>query len=316
MFVYIIGIVTLVASLGVELKAERINNRAIVNGQPLRAFRGQVKRSFWHSARRYGVPKNLRQKFAKIFAWNVDFKRGTGRGDYWRFIVRERVRHGKHYGWGPIVVAEYIHRGKSYRAVRYQVRGQRTMYYDPEGRTLRTSFLPRPVKDAKITSGFSPQRLHPILKVLRPHFGIDYAANAGDKVMSVSEGWVTSIGYGHISGHYIKIRHDNFRESSYCHLQKIARGLTLHKRVKQRQVIGYVGKSGLATAPHLHFSITERGRYVDPLNRKKFSYHQPYIPENLRSAFQSKARFYLAKLPSWHNRQPQTKPLIIKKIAR
>ena len=315
MFYYAIGIVMLVASLGMELKAERINNRAIVDGQPIRAFRGQVFRSFWHSAKRYGLSKNLRKNFAKIFAWNVDFKKGTGRGDYWRFIVRERVRHGKHYGWGPIIAAEYLHQGKFYRAVRYQVRGQRPMYYSPDGRTLKTSFLPTPVKDAKITSKFSPRRLHPILKILRPHLGVDYAATAGARVMSVSEGWVTAIGYTRISGHYIRLRHDNVRETSYCHLKRIARGLTLHKRVQQGQVIGYVGNSGLATAPHLHFSVTERGRYVDPLSRK-FSHHRPYIPPDLLPAFKRKARFYLAKLPSWHDQRPQTKPLVIKKIAR
>lgn len=283
-----------------ELKAERINNRAIVKGQPLRAFRGRVMRSFWFSAKRHAVPKSLRRKFANIFAWNVDFNNGTARGDYWRFIVREKIRHGKHYGWGPIVAAEYIHRGRVYRAVRYQVRGQRPMYYSPNGRTLRTSFLPTPVKNARITSPFSPKRLHPVLKILRPHFGVDYAATAGAKVMSVSDGTVTSIGYNRISGHYIRLQHDYTRHTSYCHLKRIAKGLTLNKRVRQGQVIGYVGNTGLATAPHLHFSISERGRYVDPLNRK-FSYHRPDIPANLRSAFQSKARLYLAKLPSWHN---------------
>lgn len=312
---YIVSTLLLIATLVIapELRAERINNRAIVNGQPLRAFQGRVNRSFWISANRYGVPVNLRHKFAKIFAWNVDFKRGTALGDRWRFIVRERVRHGKHYGWGPIIVAEYIHRGKSYQGVYYHVRGQRPMYYYPNGRTLKTSFLDHPVKDVQITSKFSSQRLHPILKVLRPHFGVDYAATAGARVMSVSDGWVTAIGYSHISGHYIRLRHDRFRETSYCHLKRIAKGLRLHKWVQQKQVIGYVGNSGLATAPHLHYSLKERGRYVNPLSRR-FSNHQSYIPNKYISAFKNNARFYLAKLPEWHNRA--RRPLSIKKIAR
>lgn len=265
---------------------------------PLHRYKGKVDSDFSQSLHRSGADARLGMSFRNIFAWHIDFDRELRQGDRWRFVVREKLLGGEHLGWEDIIAAEYIHARRRYRAVRYEVEGKAAAYYFLNGESVARIFLLRPVKLGRVTSGFSPRRFHPVLKTIKPHMGVDYSARPGTEVLSVGDGTVVKAGYNHHNGYYIKIRHDAVYHSAYCHLQGFAAGLRRGKTVKQGEVIGYVGSSGLATGPHLHFSFYKHGKYIDPLSKKIPA--RMSVPARYRPAFQKIARLSFAKLPSWH----------------
>lgn len=159
----------------------------------------------------------------------------------------------------------------------------RSSYYDKNGKSLRKAFLKSPLRYRRISSYFSKRRFHPILKIYRPHYGIDYAAPIGTPVESIGDGRITVIGWKGGYGRYIKIRHNHTHETAYGHLSRFAKGLKKGSKVKQGDVIGFVGSSGLSTGPHLDFSVTKRGRYIDPLKIES--------PPALRLSTKDKERF-------------------------
>ena len=256
----------------------------------LHRYQGVITANFAVSARKAGVDRELAAAFVDIFASQFDFSRQSRRGDRWRFVAQDR----------GIAAAEYMpQRGQRLQAVRYEIVGKRARYYSPDNsHSLQRTFLPSPVKGGRITSTFSRRgRFHPLLKVVMPHFGVDYSARVGTEVMSVADGVVVKADYNRINGWYVKLLHYPFYHTAYCHLQKIAAGVKKGTAIKQGDVIGYVGASGRATGPHLHFSFYERGRYADPLGKQfpaKTSVPQPY-----RAHFQQHARRWLAQLPSY-----------------
>lgn len=265
---------------------------------PLRRYKGRVDTDFSLSLHKSGVNRYLGASFRKIFAWHIDFDRDLRRGDRWRFVVREKLLGGEHLGWEDIIAAEYVHNRRRYRAVRYEVEGKKALYYFLNGESVARIFLPRPVKLGRVTSGFSRRRFHPVLKMMKPHMGVDYSASLGTEVLSIGDGTVVKAGYNNHNGYYIKIRHDAVYHSAYCHLQGFSVGLRRGKAVKQGEVIGYVGSSGRATGPHLHFSFYKHGKYIDPLGKKIPA--RMSVPARYRHAFQKTARLSFAKLPSWH----------------
>lgn len=258
----------------------------------LHSYHGVITSSFRASAQQEGVDSQLAAAFIDIFAPQLDFERDLRRGDRWRFALRDR-REG-------IGVAEYVpRRGPKLRAVRYEIAGRGARYYSPDdGNSMQLAFLRSPIKGGRITSLFSRRgRFHPLLKVVRPHFGVDYSARVGTEVMSVADGVVVRATYNRINGWYVKLLHYPFYHTAYCHLQKIAAGLKKGSAVRQGDVIGYVGASGRATGPHLHFSFYERGRYIDPLRKR--SPAKTSVPQPYRADFQRQARTWLTQLPPY-----------------
>ena len=258
----------------------------------MHSYHGVITSSFQASAQRAGVDRELADAFIDIFEPQLDFQRELRRGDRWRFVIKDRQR--------GIGVAEYLQRrGRKLLAVRYKVAGRKEHYYSPDNsHSLQRTFLRTPVRGARITSFFSRRgRFHPLLKVVRPHFGVDYSARAGTEVMSVADGVVVRATYNRVNGWYVKLMHYPFYHTAYCHLQKIAAGVKKGTVVKQGDVIGYVGASGRATGPHLHFSFYERGRYADPL-RKRFP-PKTSVPQPYRADFKQRARSWLAQLPPY-----------------
>ena len=251
------------------------------------SFNGIVALSLWESARSVGMNPMLIDKLADIFAWQIDFSREVISGDTWRISVEQQEVNDKVIGYGNILAAEYVNGGEKYTGIRYPQYAKVADYYDLEGQSLRRMFLKSPLKFRRISSRFNSNRFHPVLKRRRPHNGVDYAAKPGTPVKSVGDGRVVSKGWNGGGGRVVKIKHNSKYATAYMHLRGYAKGLKKGQRVSQGQVIGYVGSSGLATGPHLHFSFYENGRYVDPLGRK-FPSANP-VPRSKLKEFKSYA---------------------------
>jgi murein DD-endopeptidase MepM/ murein hydrolase activator NlpD len=232
-----------------------------------RQFRGVVEASLWHSAVKAGLDPVVIEKLVQIFAWEIDFNREVLPVDSWRFTIEEKWAGNKRVSWGNILAAEYKNGSDIYEAVRFPA-GVKGEYFNLNGKSLKKKFLKSPLRFGRITSRFMRKRFHPILKIRRPHYGVDYAAPRGTPVFAVGSGYIKSLGYSRSSGKTIKIRHNSYYQTAYKHLHRFKSTLRKGSYVKQGQVIGYVGSTGLSTGPHLHFEFYERGRYVDPLGRK------------------------------------------------
>ena len=261
----------------------------------LRKFKGVVSRDFAHSARQAGVSKGLQRAFRHIFRDHLDIRRDGRPGDRWRFTIRQRLLGGRHVGWLAIEAAEYVHRGHSYRAVRYQHRGQES-YYFPDGRNMhKHRYLLSPLHSNEITSKFHELREHPVFKVKMPHNGVDFRARAGTKVMSVGDGRVVNMGYNRFSGNFVTIKHNSTDHSIYCHLSGFARGMRKDKWVLRGDVLGYVGATGVATGAHLHFSFRKKRRYINP--ETMLGRSAAHIPAAALKQFRRAAAQIIAQLP-------------------
>ncbi len=229
---------------------------------------GLVTSSLYDSIQQLGESPQLAHDVAGIFAWDVDFTHGVQPGDEFR-VVYERlylVEDGEeiYVGPGRVLAARYRGNTGEYTAVYYEPEEGRGGYYRPDGTSVERQFLAAPVSYTRISSRYSPARFHPILGVWRPHHGIDYAAPWGTPVWSVANGKVIHKGWAGGFGRLVKVRHANGYVSYYAHLSRFANGIALGSVVQQKQVIGYVGSSGLATGPHVCYRMTRGGRYVNP----------------------------------------------------
>lgn len=234
----------------------------------------------------------------KVFQWQVDFSRQVQPGDRYRLAFERQVRpDGSMRGKGRVVAAELENRGRSLRAIWFDLHGDGIGgYYDLDGASLRRAFLKAPLEFRRISSGFNLNRFHPILNVNRPHIGVDYAAATGTPVMATADGTVTVRGVQGGYGNLVEIRHSGGFVSRYAHLNGFASGVRAGARVSQGEVIGYVGMTGLATGPHLHYELHKDGRPVDPLNVDIPS-GDPIPPTHMsRWALESEARFALLNL--------------------
>jgi len=230
---------------------------------------------------RLGEEDSLALGFADLFGWDVDFYIDLRQGDTFKVIFEKRYLQGKFIGYGQILAAEITNQGRLLQAFAYvSPDTQRLGHYDAEGKSLEKEFRKSPLKWARITSRFSSSRLHPIHKVYRAHYGVDYAAPVGAPVQATADGAVTFAGWNGASGRMVRIRHKNAYETMYLHLRSFGPGIHPGARVKSGDIVGYVGSSGDSTGPHLDYRITRNGSYLNPLSAK-FDPVEPLRQERL-----------------------------------
>ena len=207
---------------------------------------------------------SLAYDLSDVFAWDLDFTSDLRKDDVFKIVAEECYRNGRFKKYGNILCAEYIGaNGKICRAYRFGSAGK-AGYYDGKGRPLKKAFLMAPLSFKRVSSGFSPRRLNPVLKTYRPHTGIDYAAPAGTPVSALGSGVVTFAGRKGGYGNLIILKHWNGYSTYYGHLSRMAKGIRPHVKVTQGQTIGYVGSTGISTGPHLHFEVRVNGRPHNP----------------------------------------------------
>ncbi len=201
-----------------------------------------------------------------LFAWDIDFYADLRKGDSFKILFEKRYLDEKFVGYGNILAAEFTNQGKTFHAFRYTYPDTKESdHYDLEGNSLRKTFMKSPIRYDKITSRFSYNRLHPIRKVYRPHYGVDYAARVGTPVQATADGTVIFAGRKGASGRMVGIRHQNRYETQYLHLREIVNGIKNGVKVREGQEIGKVGSSGESTGPHLDYRIKKDGKYINPL---------------------------------------------------
>jgi murein DD-endopeptidase MepM/ murein hydrolase activator NlpD len=255
---------------------------------------GNITTSLFEAAGQIGEAPVLVMKLVEIFGWDVDFVLDVREGDTFKAIVEKRYRNGEFAGYGKIPAAEFVNQGKTYQAFLFENREGHTEYYDAKGRSLRRAFLKTPLDYARVSSSFSWNRFHPIKKEWCPHPAIDYAAPVGTPVRTVGDGVVLEAGRKKASGKYVKIRHNSMYQTYYLHLSRFGKGIRSGKRVRQGQVIGYVGNTGMSTGPHLDFRMKKNGRYVNP--RRVIAPASPPVPKERIEEYRNTIQPLLAHL--------------------
>ena len=248
------------------------------------AITGTVSSSLYVSLKEQGEGSALVNAFADVFAWNIDFYRETLRGDKYKVIVEKKYAEGRFIGYGRVLAAEYKSPHRTLRGFNFRSKDRKVVgVFDDKGDSLERTFLKSAMEVTRVTSSFG-QRFHPVLKRWRAHNGIDYGAPTGTPFWAVADGTVIEARYSKSAGNMIVLRHANNYTTEYFHASRFAKGLKVGQRVKQRQVIGYVGSTGRSTGPHLHFGMRKHGSHVDP-KKQKFpaanpvppKYHEEYI---------------------------------------
>jgi murein DD-endopeptidase MepM/ murein hydrolase activator NlpD len=221
-----------------------------------------------------------------VFGWVIDFTRDNYEGDRFHIVYERLHSELGDVRFGRILAAKIETRGQENAAYVVLDAQGRNIYYDAEGRSLRRAFKLYPAEFRRISSGFARNRFHPVLKTRRPHLGVDYAANVGTPIMATGDGTITRAGRWGGYGIAVAIRHPKGVETRYAHMSGLARGIRAGIRVQQSQVIGYVGASGLANGPHLHYEFIKNGRHVDPRTAVKYGEGEP-IPDERRGEFEA-----------------------------
>ncbi len=260
----------------------------------LSAVKGVVDRSLFQAVEDAGESAALVLGLVSIFESDFDFTADTRRGDRFRVLVEKRYAGDTFVDYGRVLAAQYLNDGKLLTGVGFENRGGRLAYYDLGGSSLRKTFLKSPLEFTRITSGFTYARPHPILGGVRPHLAIDYAAPVGTPVRAVADGAVLHAGWDGGNGISVRVRHRRGYETMYNHLSRLGPGLRAGARVGQRQVIGYVGATGLATGPHLDYRVAKNGTFVNPL-QEKFLPGEPIAPGD-RAQFLRRARALVERL--------------------
>jgi murein DD-endopeptidase MepM/ murein hydrolase activator NlpD len=255
---------------------------------------GLVDSSLYESVQKTGESTVLVSMLVELFAWDVNFYVDTHPGDRWKVVVEKQFLGGQFYKYGRILAAEYGGRVGIFRAFYWKANGPRAVgrYYDEHGQAITKTMLKTPLRYVRISSKFDRKRFHPILHVEKAHLGIDYAAPVGTPVWASASGRVAECEMKRGSGNTVVIAHANGLSTRYYHLSRFARGLRAGQSVRQKDVIGFVGTTGLSTGPHLHFSVTKNGAFVDP-SKLQVS-RDPPVAE--RAAFAEAIRPRLAAL--------------------
>ena len=230
-----------------------------------RTMAGRIKESLDQAIRDEGGSAALVSKVADVFGWQVDF-RTLWRNDWIKIVYEEKLVDGVSIGVGDVIGAELNHMGNSFMAYAFDI-GDGVDYFDEKGESLQKAFLRYPVEYSRISSRYNPRRFHPVLKRVRPHLGTDYAAGRGTPIKAAADGIIINKGYTRGNGNYIKIKHNGTYTTGYLHMSAFAK-VRKGQKVKKGQVIGYVGKTGLATGYHLCFRFWKRGKQVDFLKEK------------------------------------------------
>lgn len=237
-----------------------------------------ISNSLWETMQQLNLNPNLALDLSDIFAWTVDFF-GLYPGDRFKVFYDEHFVDSLSIGIGTIYAAMFEHRGEVFYAFRY-AQDSVPNYWDEKGNSLKKSFLKAPLRFSRISSRYSGRRLHPVLKIYRPHTGVDYVAPEGTPVVSIGDGTVIEKGYTYAAGNYVKIRHNSVYTTGYNHFSHFGKGIEKGIKIKQGQVIGYVGKTGYSTGPHLDMRFWMNGKSIDPL-KVKAPPVEPIKTENL-----------------------------------
>ncbi len=256
---------------------------------------GIIHGSLFESAAIAGLDSRTTMNLVDIFAWDIDFARDMRDGDSFKVLYDEHFDDEGNPSGSTILAAEFINQGHRYQAVLFTRKDGSSEYYTPDGKSMRKAYLKAPVKFTRISSRFHLRRKHPILGFTRAHRGVDYAAPSGTPVRAIGDGHIRYIGWKGGYGRFIEIRHVNAAHSTaYAHLRSYAKGMHRGTKVRQGQVIGYVGMSGLATGPHLHFEFRVRGRAINPLTLK--SVPSKPVPAGEMARFKQQRDILLARL--------------------
>ena len=243
---------------------------------------GIIERSLFDDGQAAGLSDRLIGELGDIFGWDIDFVVDLQRGDRFTVLYEEKYWRGQKIADGDILAAEFVNQGRRYRAIAHRIADGRLEYYTPDGLALRRTFLRTPVRFSRVSSTFSGARYHPILKTWRAHNGVDYDAPLGTPVRATASGRIAAMGWNGGYGNIVAIRHAGPYSTVYAHLARHRHGLRAGQAVEQGEIIGYVGQTGLATAPHLHYEIQVNGVQRDPLTFK--------LPASAREAVPAEGR--------------------------
>ena len=259
-----------IRSLEILPEGDGFESRSINRGLETRVTQasGTITNSLYQGAQRAGLSDELTMELANIFGWDIDFALEIRAGDHFSLIYEEEYLDGEKYGSGAILAAEFVNRGNIFRAVRYDDGEGNVSYYSPDGHSMRKAFLRAPVDFRRISSRFAKARWHPVLGKKRPHRGVDYAAATGTPIKASGDGRIIFRGRKGGYGNAVIIKHGSQYTTLYGHMSKFNRKAKQGSRVRQGQIIGYVGRTGVATGPHLHYEFRINGVHRNPLTIK------------------------------------------------
>jgi murein DD-endopeptidase MepM/ murein hydrolase activator NlpD len=263
----------------------------------LKTVGASVENSLFADGQKAGIHPTLLSQLADIFTWDIDFEREARKGDSIKILYEQRSRKGQEPKASlRILAAELISAGQKLTAIYFEKQKGQGNYYNLEGRSLARSFLRFPLEFTNITSHFAHSRFHPILKVNIPHTGVDFAAKRGTPVRAVGDGVITLADWNGVYGKTVEIQHDSTYTTRYAHLERFAEGVRNGTAITKGQIIGYVGSTGRATGPHLHFELYKDQQYIDP-----FSVEFPaedLIEPTLQTVFDNQKHIFLVELTS------------------
>lgn len=269
-----------------------MNHKNIITKE--RTATGRIKTSLWDAMVKNDISPMVALDLSDIYAWTIDFF-ALQPGDSFLVIYNEQYVDSTLIGIAGIDAAYFYHEGQNFYAIPF-VQDSVRSFFDEEGNSLKKAFLKAPLRFSRISSRFSNSRYHPILKIRRPHHGVDYAAPTGTPVHAIGDGKVVKKGYYGGGGNTVKIRHNGVYSTSYMHLSRYGKGIHTGAYVKQGEIIGYVGSTGLATGPHLDFRFYKNGSAINPL-KVKAPPVDPVHKENLK-AYDSVRAYWMARLDS------------------
>ncbi len=287
------------------LAVERVDNGFATNVEVIKPdvqvayAHSNIQRSLLLDAQKAEIPRSIAFGLADLFAYDIDFAKDIIPGDEFDLMYENKVVDDRRVGTGHILAARFTNRGKTYTAIRYTDSNGIVDYLDENGATNRKAFIRTPVEFARISSRFSSGRRHPVLNRIRAHKGVDYAAPTGTPIMAAGNGVVTFVGKKSGYGNIVILKHGPIYQTFYGHMHKFAKGMRTGKSVNQGEVIGYVGMTGLATGPHLHYEFRVNGQAVDPLSHK-LPPPEP-LSEQERQRFLTMSKPILAKMEKKRN---------------
>jgi len=261
---------------------------------------GLIENSLFLTAQAAGLSDNLTMQLIELYGWDIDFALDIRKGDRFYVYYEERYKNGEKVQDGPILAAEFINQEKVFRAVRYIHMDGHSDYYSDTGQSMRKAFLRTPVNFTRVSSRFNLRRKHPVLNRIRAHKGVDYAAPSGTVIKSTGDGIVTFAGNKGGYGKVVILRHGEKYTTVYGHMSRFGRGIKKGIRVKQGQTIGYVGRTGLATGPHLHYEFRINSVHRNPLTVKLPKAMR--IPDNILQDFRTQTAPLLAQLENQNNK--------------
>ena len=256
-----------------------------------------IEDSMYVSGLKENVPDSVLMDLAYINGWDIDFTHDIRKGDSYSIIYEEIIIDGEKVIDGDILISEFNNRDKKFIAVRYDLDSDTSEYFNLDGQNVKKAFLRSPVKLSYISSKYNLNRRHPVLHTIRAHKGVDYAANKGSPIRATGDGTILFAEYNGGCGNEIKIKHSEDYVTRYCHLDKFSSRTKVGRKVKQGQTIGYVGSTGLATGPHLHYEFHVNGKHTDPL-KVKFPNASPINSSELNN-YRKKSQNLLNELSNY-----------------